>query len=67
MLQQNTSIYIIFSISNQGVPDLSDFGDAYDFVFGLGQDQPPTSAVVKKDLQRKIIYHMSPSEVTTTN
>lgn len=48
-----------------GVPDLSDFGDAYDFEFGLGQDQPPTSAVVKKELQRKIIYHMSPNEDST--
>lgn len=48
-----------------GVPDLSDFGDAYDFEFRLGQDQPPTSAVVKKDLQRKIIYHTSPNEDST--
>lgn len=50
---------------SQGVPDLSDFGDAYDVEFGLGKDQPPTSAMVKKNLQRKIIYHMSPNEVNS--
>ncbi|PWA53597.1 alpha/Beta hydrolase fold protein [Artemisia annua] len=45
-----------------GVPDLSEFGDAYDLEFGLGVDKPPTSAIVKKELQREIIYHMSPHE-----
>ncbi|KAF8397096.1 hypothetical protein HHK36_016003 [Tetracentron sinense] len=48
-----------------GVPDLSEFGDVYDLGFGLGSDQPPTSAVVKKEFQRKIIYHMSPQEDST--
>ncbi|KAK2982392.1 hypothetical protein RJ640_026235 [Escallonia rubra] len=48
-----------------GVPDLSEFGNAYDLEFGLGADQPPTTAVVKKELQRKIIYHMSPQEDST--
>lgn len=52
-----------FFFFEQGIPDLSEFGDAYDVEFGLGPDQPPTSAVVKKELQRKIIYHMSPQEV----
>ncbi|RAL52282.1 unnamed protein product [Cuscuta campestris] len=48
-----------------GIPDLSDFGgadDVYDMGFGFGRDGPPTSAVVKKTLQRKIIYQMSPIE-----
>ncbi|KAK7282450.1 hypothetical protein RIF29_11232 [Crotalaria pallida] len=48
-----------------GVPDLSEFGDVYELGFGLGHDKPPTSAVVKKELQRKIIYHMSPHEDST--
>ncbi|KAK4489346.1 hypothetical protein RD792_005153 [Penstemon davidsonii] len=51
-----------------GVPDLSDFGEVnevYDFGFGLGQDHPPTTMIVKKELQRKIIYHMSPQEDST--
>lgn len=48
-----------------GVPDLSEFGNAYDLEFGLGPDQPPTSALVKKELQRKILYHMSPREDST--
>ncbi|PIA59690.1 hypothetical protein AQUCO_00400527v1, partial [Aquilegia coerulea] len=45
-----------------GVPDLSEFGDVYDLGFGLGTQQPPTSSVIKKKLQRKIIYQMSPLE-----
>ncbi|XP_075485578.1 methylesterase 17-like isoform X1 [Primulina tabacum] len=48
-----------------GVPDVSEFGkldEVYDIWFGLGQDHPPTSVMVKKQLQRKLIYHMSPQE-----
>ncbi|XP_059666861.1 methylesterase 17-like [Cornus florida] len=48
-----------------GVPDLSEFGDVYDFEFGSGPDHPPTSLVVKKEFQRKIIYHMTPQEDST--
>lgn len=51
-----------------GIPDLSEFGEAidvYDMCFGLGPEQPPTSAVVKTSLQRKIIYQMSPLEDST--
>ncbi|KAE8709787.1 Methylesterase 17 [Hibiscus syriacus] len=43
-----------------GVPDLSQFGDVYELGFGLGAEQPPTSAIVKKEFQCKIIYQMSP-------
>ncbi|KAL7587797.1 hypothetical protein Lser_V15G36069 [Lactuca serriola] len=46
----------------KGVPDLSEYGDAYDLEFGLGVNQPPTSAIIKKELQRKILYQMSPPE-----
>ncbi|CAJ2641751.1 unnamed protein product [Trifolium pratense] len=45
-----------------GVPDLSEFGDVYELGFGLGHDKPPTSALIKKDLQRKILYSLSPHE-----
>ncbi|PON71132.1 Methyl esterase [Parasponia andersonii] len=48
-----------------GVPDLSEFGDVYHLGFGLGNDKPPTSAVIKKEFQRKISYHMSPQEDST--
>ncbi|KAI8032118.1 Methylesterase 17 [Camellia lanceoleosa] len=48
-----------------GVPDLSEFGDVYEVGFGLGTDQPPTSALVKKEFQRQIIYQMSPPEDAT--
>ncbi|CAA2986913.1 methylesterase 17 [Olea europaea subsp. europaea] len=52
----------------QGVPDLSDFGefrDVYDMGFGLGQDLPPTTLIIKKGLQRKIVYQLSPQEDST--
>ncbi|XP_071707714.1 methylesterase 17 [Rutidosis leptorrhynchoides] len=45
-----------------GVPDLSEFGDVYDLEFGLGSDQPPTSAIIKKEFQHNLLYHMSPPE-----
>ncbi|KVI04806.1 hypothetical protein Ccrd_016874 [Cynara cardunculus var. scolymus] len=45
-----------------GAPDLSEYGDAYDLEFGLGSTQPPTTGTVKKELQRKLLYHMSPPE-----
>lgn len=48
-----------------GVPDLSSFGDVYELGFGLGPDQPPTSAIVKKEFQRKISYQLSPQEDST--
>lgn len=51
-----------------GIPDLSEFGEAtdvYDMWFRLGPQQPPTSAVIKTSLQRKIIYQMSPLEDST--
>ncbi|KAK4351218.1 hypothetical protein RND71_030531 [Anisodus tanguticus] len=51
-----------------GVPDLSEFGefaDVYDMEFGLGPEKPPTSVVIKKSLQRQIIYQMSALEDST--
>ncbi|XP_031278857.1 methylesterase 17-like [Pistacia vera] len=51
--------------AKDGVPDLSEFGDVYELGFGLGGDQPPTSAIVKKEFQRKIIYQKSPLEDST--
>lgn len=40
---------------------MSEFGDVYEIEFG--PDRLPTTAVVKKEFQRKIIYNMSPLEV----
>lgn len=52
----------------QGMPDLLEFGDdIYDLNFGLGLEKPPTSAVVRKEYQRKIIYQMSPKEVKSND
>ncbi|XP_012091114.1 methylesterase 17 [Jatropha curcas] len=48
-----------------GVPDLSSFGEVYELGFGLGCDKPPTSAIIKKQFQRQIIYQMSPQEDST--
>ncbi|KAF7147292.1 hypothetical protein RHSIM_Rhsim03G0154100 [Rhododendron simsii] len=48
-----------------GIPDLSEYGDVYELEFGLGPDQPPTSALIKKEFQRKIVYQLSPQEDST--
>ncbi|XP_057776764.1 methylesterase 17 [Salvia miltiorrhiza] len=51
-----------------GVPDLSGFGElneVYDIGFGLGEGNPPTSTIIKRELQRKIIYNLSPQEDAT--
>jgi pimeloyl-ACP methyl ester carboxylesterase len=48
-----------------GIPDLSEYGDIHEFGFGLGADEAPTSAMIKKEFQRKIIYNMSPEEDCT--
>ncbi|KAF6168695.1 hypothetical protein GIB67_026581 [Kingdonia uniflora] len=48
-----------------GAPDLSIFGDnLYDFGFGEGYDQLPTSIMVKKEFHREIIYQMCSLEDT---
>ncbi|XP_062081618.1 pheophorbidase-like [Humulus lupulus] len=44
-------------ISNQ----LGDF-DAYEFICGLGPDQPPTGVMVKPELRRQVLYNESPVE-----
>ncbi|GAU43548.1 hypothetical protein TSUD_245130 [Trifolium subterraneum] len=48
--------------NEKGVPDLSEFGDVYELGFGLGHDKPPTSAMMKREFQRKISYPLSPHE-----
>ncbi|KAL1550360.1 methylesterase 17-like [Salvia divinorum] len=51
-----------------GVPDLSGFGElneVYDIGFGLGEGNPPTTTLIKRELQRKIIYNLSPHEDAT--
>ena len=50
-------------MSEQGVPDLSSHGDVYEVEFGLGSNQPPTTAIIKREFQRKLLYQMSPQEV----
>ncbi|KAJ4970685.1 hypothetical protein NE237_003784 [Protea cynaroides] len=45
---------------HDGVPDLSEYGDVHELGFGLGLDQPPTSFIIKKEFQRKIMYNLSP-------
>lgn len=50
----------------QGVPDLSEYGEVYELGFGNeGANQPPTTAIIKKEFQRNIIYHLSPHEDST--
>ncbi|XP_058207412.1 methylesterase 17-like isoform X1 [Rhododendron vialii] len=50
-----------------GVPNLSEFGDAYDYGYGYGPDKPPTSALLKKEFHRDLIYQLSPPEVLIPN
>ncbi|XP_068668073.1 methylesterase 17 [Aristolochia californica] len=47
-----------------GIPDLSQFGDVYELGFGLGPSAPPTSAMIRKEFQRKILYCQSSDEDT---
>ncbi|KAH7657597.1 Carboxylesterase protein [Dioscorea alata] len=44
------------------VADLSEYGDVYEYNYGMGPDNPPTSVYFKKEFQRKILYQMSPEE-----
>ncbi|KAL9233857.1 hypothetical protein vseg_008797 [Gypsophila vaccaria] len=48
-----------------GVADLSSWGDAIEFGYGKGKDQPPTSAYVKQQFQRDIFYQLCPIEECT--
>lgn len=48
---------------SQGVPDLSEHGDVYELGFGLGPENPPTSALIRPEFRRELLYHMSPQQV----
>ncbi|XP_057786862.1 methylesterase 17-like [Salvia miltiorrhiza] len=51
-----------------GSPDLSRYGkmkEVYDMEFGLGEGYPPTSVMVKRELQQNIIYQLSPQQDST--
>lgn len=52
-----------FVVLSQGVPELSEHGDVYELGFGLGPKHPPTSALIKPEYRRKLLYHMSPQQV----
>ncbi|CAN6992026.1 hypothetical protein BRARA_A03448 [Brassica rapa] len=45
-----------------GVPELSEHGDVYELGFGLGPENPPTSALIKPEFRRKLLYHMTPQQ-----
>ncbi|XP_010543669.1 PREDICTED: methylesterase 17 [Tarenaya hassleriana] len=45
-----------------GSPDLSEHGEVYELGFGLGPENPPTSALIKPDFQRKLLYQTSPQQ-----
>ena len=46
--------------SVEGVPDLSNESEFY---HGLGSEQPPTTAMIRRELQQEILYQLSPPEV----
>ncbi|PON72860.1 Methyl esterase [Parasponia andersonii] len=39
--------------------------DAYELIYGLGPDQPPTGIMVKPELRRIVLYNLSPIEDST--
>nr|ABR17243.1 unknown [Picea sitchensis] len=43
----------------QGVPDLSNESEFY---HGLGSEYPPTSSMIRRELQQEILYQLSPPE-----
>ncbi|KAL4190017.1 hypothetical protein AMTRI_Chr08g209930 [Amborella trichopoda] len=43
----------------QSIPNLADL---FDYNYGLGLDQPPTSGIFKPELQRKLLSQCSPDE-----
>ncbi|CAH2054134.1 unnamed protein product [Thlaspi arvense] len=45
-----------------GVPDLSEYGDVYELGFGLGPENPPTSALIKSEFRKNLLHHMSPQQ-----
>ncbi|KAH7855470.1 hypothetical protein Vadar_025244 [Vaccinium darrowii] len=49
----------------EGVPNLKEHGEVYDHGFGLGEDQPATSALMKKEFRGQLIYHLTPPEDVT--
>nr|CAD1817460.1 unnamed protein product [Ananas comosus var. bracteatus] len=48
-----------------GIPDISELGDIYVLNYGLGVDHPPTSAIMRKEFQRKLMYQLTPGEDST--
>ncbi|KAL2897994.1 Methylesterase 17 [Bienertia sinuspersici] len=48
-----------------GAPHLSKYGEVFDYGYGQGHDNPPTSAILKKVVQREILYNKSPLEDCT--
>ncbi|XP_011622735.1 methylesterase 17 [Amborella trichopoda] len=45
--------------------DKEQFGDHWEFGFGLGPDKPPTSALFRRETQRELLYQLSPDEDST--
>ncbi|XP_030503352.2 methylesterase 17-like [Cannabis sativa] len=48
-----------------GEPDLSEYGDVSELIYGLGPDQTPTSVIIKPQFQSMLMYNTSPIEDST--
>ena len=46
---------------------MSQYGEVYEYGYGQGRENPPTSVLFKKAIQRQLLYQMSPSEVNFSN
>ncbi|XP_062081624.1 pheophorbidase-like isoform X2 [Humulus lupulus] len=58
MVNNNSSIVSTDKYSSNQLREI----DAYEFIFGLGPDQPPTGVMVKPELRRQVLYNESPVE-----
>ena len=54
-----------FVLQMQG--DSNKLEDVYDFFYGDGPENPPTSGIFKKEARREKIYQLAPFEVNNFN
>lgn len=54
---------ILLCLFPKGIPDLGKYGDVYELTYGSGRGHSPTSVALRKEVQRQILYQLSPKEV----
>eukprot|EP01018_Ginkgo_biloba_P004362 Gb_12800 [translate_table: standard] len=56
---EKISVAVYIATTMRGVPNLF---EEYEFKYGLGLNDPPTSAMFRKQVQRQLLYQLSPPE-----